>query len=483
MRSTDRLMAPTRGTAAQAFASAKAQGAKAIEHVQAYISEVYRASPLVGLDAAIVVTQSQLETGGWTSPRWVVNRNPAGLMIASDDDPDPARWTGIEAASVHIWALLVACGAWVQANRIDIPLSAIPFRDRWVAKYHDPTCPTVTTIDDLNIRYTDARGVPQATWAWDAEYQDKLVQRSRVLYGTTLPDQEDSAMGMPIIPVHWRPVPVGAPNNPAGSLLPGNLIVVWHENGNPNSDADDEARFLLNGGGDSRVSYHFAVDHQQAYQMFALNELCWHAADGCNNPQTDRGCFRGIAIEHCQDRDPATWSATKTNGAILTAMIIDGHPSIHFGGREGDFSADRIETHQAVSETNKHCPDWMLNEGAIPGQIARVRGYLAMDAATTTTTTTAAPSPYPPTRIPAPDAMSAQGHPLVANDPKRFRCVQGGRFRTAPADDAPPATPSPYRAGRHYTFAYRAVETIDGANWLVSEAGSWAHAQNFEVME
>jgi N-acetylmuramoyl-L-alanine amidase CwlA len=479
MRTSDKIIAPSRGTAAQAISHVD----RPEQMDRDYIAEVYAAAPTYGVDAAICLSQWHVETDGGTSWRWRINGNPAGLLVSADDDPDPATWTGVEAAHVHIWALAHACDPTTVPDWEFLPQSAGYFVERWTAKYHDPTCPAVVTIDDLNIRYTDAHGEPQATWAWDAEYQDLIVQRSRVLFGDTLPDQTGGEptvpSTMPTIPVHWLPVPVGAKNNPSGLLSPGDLIVVWHENGNPNSDADAEGRFVLNGGGESNVSYHFAVDHEKAYQMFALNELCYHAADGCNNRATDRGCFRGVAIEHCQDRDPGRWAATKRNGAILTAMIIAGDPAIHFGGRAGSFSADRIETHQAVSETNKHCPDWMLNENAIPSQVGRVRGFLAMGETTTTTTTTAAPHSFPTKRIPAPDYIEAQSYELTVNDPKRFKATQGQTIRTAPNKDAPAGTKTPIKAGRVYTFDFSTK--VDGEGWLLSKSGSWVLAKGFEA--
>jgi hypothetical protein len=74
--------------------------------------------------------------------------------------------------------------------------------------------------------------------------------------------------------------------------------------------------------------------------------------------------------------------------------------------------------------------------------------------------------------------IESQGYPLTINKPNRFYCTQGGHFKTAPSLDAPDATPTPYKANRRYTFDYAAV--VDGEDWLVSKAGSWAPAKNFE---
>jgi hypothetical protein len=83
--------------------------------------------------------------------------------------------------------------------------------------------------------------------------------------------------------------------------------------------------------------------------------------------------------------------------------------------------------------------------------------------------------------VPAPDVASAQGHPLTANDPARFRATVGQTIRTGPSRDAPAGTKTPIVKGRGYTFAYRTTEAIDGEVWYVSSAGSWVLAKGFEA--
>jgi hypothetical protein len=92
-------------------------------------------------------------------------------------------------------------------------------------------------------------------------------------------------------------------------------------------------------------------------------------------------------------------------------------------------------------------------------------------------TTTTRP-PFPAKRVPAPDAVLAQGHPLTHNDPDRFRCVHGTTFRTAPDRRAPAGRKTPAKRGQVYTFPWSAL--VDGERWLISNAGSWALANAFE---
>jgi len=102
---------------------------------------------------------------------------------------------------------------------------------------------------------------------------------------------------------------------------------------------------------------------------------------------------------------------------------------------------------------------------------------------TTTTTTTPPPIVLPPKPIPAPDKMSAQGYPLSHNDRRRWTCVQGGRFKTAPSRDAPDVKDRAgkvrtYNAGKNYTFDYHT--DVRGERWLVAgPSGVWAVAKNF----
>lgn len=473
----DDFIATTRQRATTADALAGLKTVVTVTNMdESFALSLDEASRQGGIDFSIAYAHCANETNYFRDDDFTRDKNPAGI-----GHPDSST-RGIVFESFRAGARFYV-GEMLLKLRMPIPPALADARSYAPAKWdqverivggsHGPF-PQVSIIDDLNTRFGPNNR--EAVWMTDPLGPQAIVAKGNRLF-PALPDQSGDTVTMPTIPVRWSPVPTGAPNNPSGLLLPGKLIVVLHENGNPNSDAGDEARFLLNGGGEGRVSYHFAVDHNEAFQMFALNELCWHAADGCDNPATDRGCFRGVAIEHCQDRDPVRWAATKRNGAILTAMIIAGHPAIHFGGRAGSFSADRIETHQAVSDTKKHCPEWMLNEGVIPSQIARVKAFLAMDG-TPTTTTTAPPVAYPATPIPAPDAISAQGHLLTVNDPDRFECIQGGRLKTAPSMDAPNVDKPPYKANRRYTFGFRT--TVDGEDWLISKSGSWALAKNFE---
>ena len=55
-----------------------------MDEVENYIREVYRLAPQIGFDPAIIVAQSDLETGHWKSLHREQELNPAGLGITGN---------------------------------------------------------------------------------------------------------------------------------------------------------------------------------------------------------------------------------------------------------------------------------------------------------------------------------------------------------------------------------------------------------------
>jgi hypothetical protein len=175
-----------------------------------------------------------------------------------------------------------------------------------------------------------------------------------------------------------RMVPTTNRNHPNTLLNPtGDLYIIVHETGNTGAGtgARMHADFVMNGGGSSSVAFHFAVDQTpEAYQMFALKWIGWHASDGCNSRADDWGCFRGVAIETCVNDGNRYKDQTRRNLATLIYMIITGDPQIDFGGVDHRrFSADRIRTHNQTAFDRKWCPTYMLNDGYVPVLVSQVR--------------------------------------------------------------------------------------------------------------
>ena len=169
-------------------------------------------------------------------------------------------------------------------------------------------------------------------------------------------------------------------NRPRAKLLPGDLWVTVHETGNPNPSADAlmHRRFVNEGGGPERVSFHFAVDDARAVQILPLDERGFHAGDGCDDPARDTGCFRSVAIETCVNAPAgsARWTKAKRNLAALVALIV-ADPGRFVGGDAlaGRFAFERVAPHNRWS--GKNCPARMLEEGSLPAVVAEARALAA----------------------------------------------------------------------------------------------------------
>ena len=103
---TDPTMAPPRGTPEKVLRWAQDNDATPITATRDYIYEVYRLAPLVGIDPAIVIAQSALETADWTSFYWKNHLNPAGIGITYSGAPS-YTWPSGTAAGIRIWSGLV----------------------------------------------------------------------------------------------------------------------------------------------------------------------------------------------------------------------------------------------------------------------------------------------------------------------------------------------------------------------------------------
>jgi N-acetylmuramoyl-L-alanine amidase len=106
----DALLAPPRGTAAQVLATAPARVARRSDQLAAYVAEVYRLAPRVGIDPAVVIAQSAWETGWWRSPAWADHLNPAGIGVTGPAAASPTWQNGADAARaqlVHLYLYAV----------------------------------------------------------------------------------------------------------------------------------------------------------------------------------------------------------------------------------------------------------------------------------------------------------------------------------------------------------------------------------------
>jgi hypothetical protein len=136
-----------------------------------YLDEIYRLAPLVGIDPAIVVAQSALETGNWTTKYWTDRRNPAGIGVSDVKDRGWSWPNGTMAARAQIVRL------WLYVNYGKALPEAIRFD--WSTLHTDVLNPkvekwlgTVRTIRDLTGK-----------WATDPLYAEKIAKRGNELFG------------------------------------------------------------------------------------------------------------------------------------------------------------------------------------------------------------------------------------------------------------------------------------------------------------
>jgi N-acetylmuramoyl-L-alanine amidase len=177
-----------------------------------------------------------------------------------------------------------------------------------------------------------------------------------------------------VTPVTRNILPLSASNRP-GTKLPGagQLFIVVHETDNPKPGADAVMHINYLHGAEARqrqVSYHFSVDDHAIVQGLPLDEIGWHAGDGCDNPTVDIGCFRSVGIEGCINAD-GNETQMRRNYAELIARICASDPAFDWGTNisRGRFGIDRIKQHIQVSDAGAgqhHCPDHMLREGFWP---------------------------------------------------------------------------------------------------------------------
>lgn len=166
---TNTIVGPTRGTAAEAIAFARSHGALRMDEVENYINEVYRLAPQIGFDPAIIVAQSNLETGHWTSFYWNRDLNPAGLGISGNQwQIEPVFASG----TISARAQLAHMHAEVFGNSRPLPAELQGIDPTYQNVFNAGWAGTIRTIADL-----------AGTWAVDPEYANKIVNRAVAIYG------------------------------------------------------------------------------------------------------------------------------------------------------------------------------------------------------------------------------------------------------------------------------------------------------------
>ena len=170
MTADDPLLAAPRGSAVQVLESLLRAEAARPDELEAYITEVYRLAPAIGLDPAIVVAQSALETGWWQSPAWTDDLNPAGIGITGPEAASPSWESGAAAARAHLVHLFLYASGPIPPGH---PLEPyIPLDPRYAAALAAGRAQSAGSIADLAGR-----------WATDPDYASSIARVGSNLFG------------------------------------------------------------------------------------------------------------------------------------------------------------------------------------------------------------------------------------------------------------------------------------------------------------
>jgi hypothetical protein len=514
MRVSDRLIYPSRANANDAF-----QGLRSAltddppQAIGSFLIDLEEACKEGGLDFSIAAAHGANESDWYRDPGAWQERNFFGI-----GHPDGAE-RGIVFDSFRAGARFYV-GEMLLKLRKPIPPALADARSyapkKWdqvegvVGGAHGPF-PIVRTIDDLNERF--GPNDREAVWMTDPNGPRAIVAKSRVLF-PDLPNQQGGTVPetrIPTIVLDAGHRSTDRSGNPAEMAMTDDLAIAytaelrrrgfeafWYQRDIDRDSDPDETIGTLNTVAKGLGAW---LQSQSWALMLSLHydgaRSVLHAIVPDNV---------GLSTAYPEGRDPNDTAANNPLDRRLGVAIVDrmvraglGSPFHGSLGETGLMSERetgvgrqgyRLAVMSATAPSRVKAVRLVIEHGGTSDPAARRFSDFARAAAdaiesvygtpggTTTTTTTAPPVTYPPKRVPAPDVIESQGYPLTINKPNRFYCTQGGHFKTAPSLDAPDATPTPYKANRRYTFDYAAV--VDGEDWLVSKAGSWAPAKNFE---
>ncbi len=296
--------------------------------------------------AALPVAQSWLESRYGQDANARATRNPLGLLDYSGRHL--VRWVGdLPVCVFPTWAAAFA---------------------EWTRRVSDPSYkegvyqPSEMTLEQFIVTYVagpgcwSSRGAACAngeSWASCQRYLAQTVARINRYHGRDSPDPAPEPAPSQDVPLRRAIIPAGNPNRPGTPIIPSWITI--HETGNPNPGANAEGHRDFThreGGGRERVSFHYVVDDREAIQLLDHDEMAWHAGDGCDDPASDTGCFRSIAIETCVNGD-GDWERAKRNLVALVRRILR---------TDTRFSPERIAQHHRWS--GKACPQRIRAEGS-----------------------------------------------------------------------------------------------------------------------
>src|SRR5690606_2376183 len=289
-KESDFISGKSRGTKDQALDYARKNNGKRLEEVEVYISELWRACQMTGLDFGLLFAQACDETGIFTSSLWQTTLNPAGIgALETLDKPGDITYVGGKfTAAAGAWAQVVHMWAYVHG---EIPTT----HPLYEYKHFDPRYSAVFSAGYAGKakRLSDLSG----RWAANPNYSKQIVNHAIRAFGPIayqpLPDnveQETPKMGMKkyrfvgLDRDVWLPddivveiaiVPSSIRNVRSNQAFSGQTSYTQHETANFNkgANADMHKRWLHGGAGGSYVGFNFVVDDKKIIQLTPLNEI------------------------------------------------------------------------------------------------------------------------------------------------------------------------------------------------------------------
>lgn len=362
--------------------------------------------PYAVWDERLRLTGARAETRGLAA--WNAAQPHSAVMLAlmmqenqGDQDPDLRTWTPRNDYRItnNLYSIRIPSYEYEEDSRgyihfPDVVSGIVQGKRRlleqsaWEAEGHTTRNPYLDAVTVRDLIEVMSPPGPGGSWN-DTETLIRNFVRRVNEYGVT-PSISRGLEEPMALQIRQSYIPAGNRNRPGTKLTNAPLWITVHETANTGigTDAEMHRQFTHNGGGTENVSFHFAVDDSEAVQLLPLDEIGWHAGDGCDSRPLDLGCYQSVAIETCVNVD-GNWAKTLDNLEMLMAAIIQGDSRIGFAGRAGQFSPERIAQHNRWS--GKNCPAKIRALGIWGQEIEQTKARLT----TTPPVTPPAPPPEP----------------------------------------------------------------------------------------
>lgn len=162
------------------------------------------------------------------------------------------------------------------------------------------------------------------------------------------------------IPVTQKILPEGYAGRPGIKRTVRQIVIHETANTSRGANAKSHAKYLLEYGKDTEISWHYTVDDHEIYQHLPENEVGWHAGDKLNE---GGGNQAGIGVEICINED-GDYEKALTNAEKLTAHLL-----FKYG-----MTIDHVKQHADFMQ--KNCPTLLRDSGRWEEFLQKTAEYL-----------------------------------------------------------------------------------------------------------